>query len=57
MTDASDTLVESVVSSLAGSPVEEGASRLNDFSVLVCKENLNIMANNQSHRCKVFVRA
>jgi hypothetical protein len=47
VTAASDALVESV-SSLAGSAVDEGASRLYDCSLHVCKENLNIMANDRS---------
>lgn len=41
----SDALVE-IVSLLEESTVEEGTNRLNDFFLLVCKENLKIMAKN-----------
>jgi hypothetical protein len=44
---ASDAFVESV-SSMAGSAVEEGANRLNDFSIEVCRQNLDRMARERS---------
>jgi hypothetical protein len=44
---ATDAFVESV-SSLAGSAVEEGANRLNDFSLNVCREHLDRLVCEQS---------
>jgi hypothetical protein len=46
-TSATDAFVGSV-SSLAGSAVQEGANRLNDFSLQVCRENLDRMARKRS---------
>jgi hypothetical protein len=53
---ATDASVDSV-SSLAGSAVEEGANRLNDFSLQVCRENLDRMARGRSVVTAVEVEA
>jgi hypothetical protein len=42
-----DAFVDSM-SSMVGSAVEEGANRLNDFSLQVCRENLDRMARERS---------
>lgn len=55
-TSATDALVDSV-SSLAGSAFEEGANRFNDFSLNVCRENLDRMARQQSIVTAVGVKS